>query len=725
MRHVCFLVSLIWFVACGSDPSAQGTDAGDTCDPSADFDGDCLTDATEGCSDDGHSVDTDGDGTPDYRDRDADDDGIEDQIEAGSCGSPRDTDGDGVPDYRDTDSDNDGVDDVYEDRDGNGLLGKCEKACSDNAGCDAEANETCSLPMDGEGQGVCVSTLCADGETNPRNPDTDGDGTQDNEEGTFICQPQSSNNPWGLKRIRYVDSVDTAFSKADWRIALEVGAEDKAVSITGATNKESAYLFDMSAPSVQVAGFLVTRRSIDITAVKERNLAIDEIVGTLPILSADMQVSGTNQTSLDGFETVLGTRVLVRASPISDVTSLRAAIIPALLNRSPSEVEIPEVSWKGSTSDTFVVVYQTVYRGDAETMYMGAVVRQEDYGDRSKPSALFADDMSNGTGLSVSGNGEDLECEQYIANKQAKADIIWIVDESGSTDTYRSEIIANAESFFQKALDVGLDFRMGVTDMTGGGPGGEPGIFATRDATTSTGDRWLLPTESTLFSEAINDPSGPDEADLGAEHGLTQGRDAMLRHLPRDDADPAKVRSDAQLVTIYVTDERPDEVEDANIVSDGYVSDLSAAQVQAILELIGEYLEDFVTHMATAHLIGIPVGGTTMCEDLSEPSDGYSQLVDALGGQQGPICQDLDVTIDAMIESIIGDASPITLSTIPISSSIAVSRNGVRVERSRTMGWDYRSSSNSIIFYNMPFDPENPPEIVVSYRRWAEQVGIE
>ncbi len=57
-------------------------------------------------------VDTDGDGIPDFRDKDSDNDGIPDWVERGPDGdAPRDFDGDGIPDYIDIDSDGDGVND--------------------------------------------------------------------------------------------------------------------------------------------------------------------------------------------------------------------------------------------------------------------------------------------------------------------------------------------------------------------------------------------------------------------------------------------------------------------------------------------------------------------------------------------------------------------------------------------------------------------------------------
>jgi len=79
--------------------------------PTGDADGDTISDYDEG---EATSVDTDGDGTPDYLDTDSDGDGILDSAEAGDTNPatpPRDTDGDDTPDFQDVDSDNDGVED--------------------------------------------------------------------------------------------------------------------------------------------------------------------------------------------------------------------------------------------------------------------------------------------------------------------------------------------------------------------------------------------------------------------------------------------------------------------------------------------------------------------------------------------------------------------------------------------------------------------------------------
>src|SRR5690606_611259 len=117
--------------------------------------------------------------------------------------------------------------------------------------------------------------------------------------------------------------------------------------------------------------------------------------------------------------------------------------------------------------------------------------------------------------------------------------------ESGSTNTVRDNIKADATLFFNKALAAGLDFRIAVTDMNDA----SDGIFASRQV-GGTGDRWLLPSEQMQFEADIEDPSGPDGGNGSYEYGLTQIKNTLLRHLPRNNSDPQMIREDAKLVII-------------------------------------------------------------------------------------------------------------------------------------------------------------------------------
>ncbi len=717
---------LVVFAGCGpssGNPGGVGPDASQAsnCDPSADTDNDCIPDGVEGCQDI-PPRDRDRDGNPDYTDVDSDGDGLRDGLEAGDCQNPIDTDGDGLPDYLDPDSDNDGVRDGDEDRNGDGMIGTCSQPCASNDHCGP--GENCSIPETG-GLGVCVSLACAGGETDPHNPDTDGDGKRDGQEGTFICNPRSEDNPNGLKPIKYADSSDTMYAAANWRLALEQDAFEGVPVISSPTALESAYTFDLTDPATQVAGFLASRPAVGATPVEESNNLIAALQGSSIVSNVTTRVSGTATTSLDGFPTVLSAVLELTTSTPVNAAGMRAALLPILLSRPAAQITMPPAGWTGTPDTQFVLSVQTIRRpDDLQTLYIGAVARLSQYDDRTTDTGFHVDDVSNGTGNSVSGNGEAIECEQFVADQQATADIIWVVNESGSVNDDRQRIADNASSFFNKAVAAGLDFRMGVTDMNDTGPGGVPGIFASRAA--GGGDRWLLPNEPMEFENNINDPSGPDVGDYGLENGLMQGRAAIMKHLPRNDADPTKIREEAKLVVIYVTDEKAQEVEDAGILSEGNVQPDATQQAQ-IDALVAPYINDFINNNAVAHLIAEPppFSATTCSGGGAEHAYGYYELINAVGGQIGSICQaDLGPTLDAIIDSIIGDASPITLSKYPISASIAVARDGAAVPRSRDTGWDYRANSNSIVFFNMPFDPANPSDIVISYRRWDEQVPI-
>ncbi|NVB84742.1 MAG: hypothetical protein HOV81_40605 [Kofleriaceae bacterium] len=721
---VIAIVGFAFAAACGSPsrerpgpdamPSSDGMPA---CDPAADDDGDCIPNGIEGCQA-SPPRDSDGDGSPDYLDGESDGDTLPDEDEVGAtCDDPRDTDGDGTPDFQDADSDNDGVNDNHEDRNGDGIIGTCTLQCASGSQCPPAAH--CSLPADGVGLGHCISLDCADGETDPHNGDTDGDGVDDNLEGTAICNPTSPMNPFGLKPIKYIDSTMTAYPMSNWRLAMDVAAVEGTPSITNPTMLNAAYTFDMIAPDTQVAGFLASRSASANSAVSEIGTLVLNLENAPFISTVTVRASGTNTTSLDGFETVLGTTIELTTSQQLDVTALRKIVTAAALGRPGSDITFPNAGWVGAADTKFILQVQAIRRAEQlQTLFVGGVARTTHADDPTRRTTFHLNDMSNGTGIALSGNGEEIGCEQFLISRQAKADIIWVVDESGSTSPFRTNIANNATLFFNKAVAAGLDFRMGVTDLDDV----KNGIFASRQV-GGTGDRWLLPAELMAFKDAINDPSGPDAADGGSEDGLTQMRNAMMRHMPRNNADPQMIREDAKLVFIIVTDEKPQEIKDAGILGEGNLQPSPAQQTQ-IDAFVAPYISQLNANDATVHLIGEPLPFGPACS--TEHTYGYYELVNATGGQMGDICQsDLSATLDALIEDIISGSSPLTLAKIPISASVSVSRDTVPLSRSKQTGFDYRGATNAISFYNQFFTPAMPSEITVSYRRWAAQGPIE
>lgn len=154
-----------WEIQVGLDPN------------DSDSDGDGISDKEEVGPDLSNPRDTDDDGTIDALDLDSDDDGLPD-AEEGLV----DTDGDGIPNYRDFDSDDDGVQDA-----------------DDN--CPLDQNED-QADLDGDGVGdLCDDDRDGDGisnarelewNTDPDNPDTDGDLITDGQEWGLGQAPQNT-----------------------------------------------------------------------------------------------------------------------------------------------------------------------------------------------------------------------------------------------------------------------------------------------------------------------------------------------------------------------------------------------------------------------------------------------------------------------------------------------------------------------------------------------------
>ena len=707
MRDSCSLVLVVAFAgfavaACGDDAGQLPSDAGEPLLADAAATRDAAFDADLRCR---PGSDDDGDG-------------IANGLEGCEAMPPPDTDSDGLADYLDADSDGDGVDDGYEDRNGDGLLGDCTGPCTSSADCMPGSH--CAVRADG---GVCVEWACLAGETDPRATDTDGDGVGDVAEGTRVCDPASDANPGGLKEVKVVDSSAAILDASpNWRIALELAAVEGTVTIALPDPAASAYLFDLTGAGEEVAGFLITRPALpgEASAARAAQNVIERLrPGALPgATQAVLRVSGTRTTSLDGFDTVLGTTVVLTHPP-ADAIALRRKVVESLSGRSPADLTFPAPAATFGAGNQFAVLVQTLVRPDrSQVVVMGAVARLVDLEDATRRTGFLAADLSHGTGLTVSLNGETTGCEPFLVSRTPKADFIWVLDESGSMADDRANVATNATEFFERALAAGLDFRLGVTDMDRG----RSGLFATREP-GSTGDRWLAPAELARFQADVNDPSGPD---LGSdEYGPTQAMNAVARHTPRSASDDRMVRPDAELVVLFVSDEKPQELEDADIFVDGDVP-ATPAQLSASLTELKDPIDLLQAERASVHAISVPAPYPSCSDGGGETGWGYIDMVSWFGGQLGSICQpDLSPTLQTIIDNVLGAASPVVLEWVPISASLAVALDGAPLPRSREAGWDYDARANSIVFHGVPIDPTRPRDLVVSYRRWIDQSPIE
>ena len=713
---------------------SDGFYAPQPCKPGADSDSDGINDEKEGCN---PPRDTDNDKIPDYLDLDSDDDGIPDSIEG-----TKDSDGDKRPDYQDTDSDGDGISDGDEDLNGDGLLGCCLNTCGEQRkGCAPVAANQCG-PGQKCASGLCqplVDFLCSNGETSPKKKVTFTGGKADKDLPMFICRKGKELSNQGLKPIDFRTS-----GTGNWKVALEQGTPYNEVAITGASGVEAAAAFDLRGAKQAVAGFVASLPlgAGDVSAHAAR--LISGLKSKLSGATVAQLSSGNNITSHDKYPTVVSTQLSLKMGSAMRPGAARNALLAAVMGKS-----IPKGGWAdyGPTTADFVVRFMCQLRKD-RLLVLGGVAPASMTNDPQMATGFHLDDVSNGTGLATVTDSSTRECDPFVLTKNPVADIIWVVDESGSMSDNRKDIINHASDFFARAVKTGLDFRMAVTGVA------DPFDFNPFQPKVIVGklcgkqmpppgfpnfdnggpDRFLLPTEQAIFKSCIANPPYDEGS---SEYCLAHALEAVRTHLPRKPGDQSKIRPNASLAIIIASDEISKEFKGGEypkgkkgptLATQG--CSLTPASQTAVNAYLGPWLNLFTGKdpkwkaegKAMVHLIGgLCSSQSSSCS--AEVGHGYLELVKATGGVAADICQkNLGTTLQIIIDAITGAASPAILQYTPISASLAVAVDSVKLTRSRTKGFDYVGFSNSLVFIGMSISKNS--QVVASYRRWVKQAVL-
>lgn len=324
---------------------------------------------------------------------------------------------------------------------------------------------------------------------------------------------------------------------------------------------------------------------------------------------------------------------------------------------------------------------------------------------------VLLDDLGNGTAVGRPGAAVELTCDRAPLGPVPVADIIWVVDESGSMDDNRADIVRNAESLFRRVRALGIDFRMGVTGVKNPRYGATLGKFCSRaspDRADDGGeDRFLLPAEQALFSACVFNPPYYEPYE---EYGLSNAYWALKRHLPRARGAADKIREGAQVALIFVTDEVPQEIMKGSSFegqpgtlqySGDFPTSSSCKLAPGILDPQLDPFEELLESVSlpkarvTVHLIG-GICGNRCGADVAH---GYQDLARAFGGQVGDVCQpNLETTLNEIVDTIAGAASPRPLAQVPISSTLLVQAGGVVLPRSPTRGFSYDAAANALVF---------------------------
>ncbi len=670
-------------------------DWGETDPLDTDTDGDGIPDGVEDANGNGEvdpgetdprKTDSDGDGLPDGLE-DADHDGQVDQGETDPAEA--DTDGDGLTDGQEDrngngvvdpgetdptnpDMDGDGVADGDEDRDGDGRLGECSTPCDTDEDC-AEG-EVCATRA-----GVCYSSACSKGETDPFVADTDHDGVSDAQEAsTLVCSAD---------RLKVVDFHSS--EPADFRLALETFFETISVLYNGGT--EVGLMFhDLDH---QIAGFALYRPPSAASAAGQE--AIDR--GVLNTMAGVTAATSRALATFDGYDAVIADYDLA----IQPVTppELANQIVENLTGGAQMNGLLQPA---GNSFGSYHLSTETVYRDGTRVLVLGALASTSLLDDDQR---IRLADVTNSTALAGCTDQPDIQCDTFISVGMQPVDFIWVVDNSESMADEQAAVAAAADAMASLLENTTLDWRVAVTksDPTQGG-----GLLFTpfiRDIDRFKSDIILVGTGGAPH-----------------EYSLQMGLDAIDNSLlctPEGADEPYKLRCAAQRIVIIFSDEDDESIE-LNSGGDNYAGPPDADLVN---QFIGEY------RSRDAVLFAI-VGGEPKCPTALNSSKGINAVVNGVGGGTvGSICDaNQTVNVENIIRAAFGVSSTYRLTEPPISSTIKVARvpqpgqSPQEVPRSRSDGFDYDGVSNSIIFYGDSRPMVDGLDVVASYRNFVDCV---
>jgi hypothetical protein len=277
--------------------------------------------------------------------------------------------------------------------------------------------------------------------------------------------------------------------------------------------------------------------------------------------------------------------------------------------------------------------------------------------------------------------------------RDAKVDILWVVDVSGSMADERARLAANFVRFISALVASSVDYQIGVTatDLAtyGGRLVGDPRILTPGIANAET-----------LFAANVNFP-----ASLAPEESLEAARQALIEP-NRSGANAGFARREAALAVILLTDEDDESVGTVSFYKRAFLGIKGAGNRRLVT--VSAIAGDVPGGCVAANEEGVYGAGARAAQRIKE-------VVDATGGVFGSICgDDFGPTIDRIGFSIAGLIRVFPLSEVPVIDTIAVGVDGETIPEDPVHGYSYWPDANSIAFEG-EFIPPARSEITVSY----------
>jgi hypothetical protein len=798
--------SVMGVCVAGEDFNRNGqVDAGET-NPrvaNVDTDGDGIEDGEEDTNGNGmyDANDTDGSGRyteTDPNNADTDGDGLNDGEEINTTlTDPRnpDSDCDGIPDGDEINwcttqtcdctpgPSNECVstlDPLNPDSDGDGILDGVEAGYDSFDGGNSAASA--------EWTALCGATFVADADTasttDPANPDTDGDGIVDgaedaNQNGAFdngeILNPNDAGdtNPTRLaacaepiEPMEYQQASSDTFFAADPGFSNPNTAPPSARSenITSGGNVVGQTTYDESR---KILAFAVNRTPEDATPSNQLLNFLEPRIAFNANNGLRVPLRQTF-TTWDGYPAVRATYEYDNAAGHGLDVRLRR-VIREVLGDSAADVPLT-----GAPTDTgtFRLGLEVIRRSDTALIVSGSLATLSDV-NANEAVAFGVDDVINGSAIGQVGDQLGQQCDLFQSQEDVKVDFIWVVDDSGSMGDAQDALSAAVNAMTTNLANAAMDWRIGM-------------VTTAYYFTGASADRCDFTRDSGAFTTCINDVDDMSTGDerhfeslkriLTGEYFDGANTQTDTYHwLPGTAAgameDPTKIRNDARVVVIFLTDagDQSDSADAVPLTVDvgnkPVANDLSgwtawaqggSAAVSWDPNRTDEeplILGGILCPLGITDGFGDPIGCTGESDSTASNSGNYSlpfmyDSIGNLGGVTGAISQpdgansapdaEIEATILGILDSVSGQAAPYDLTKPPVSSTIKVALEGptqgdcagnagtgpvADVPRSRLNGFAFDGATQTIAFFGNCRPSQVNTEVAVSYKYWTDLTG--
>jgi hypothetical protein len=305
-------------------------------------------------------------------------------------------------------------------------------------------------------------------------------------------------------------------------------------------------------------------------------------------------------------------------------------------------------------------------------------------------------DANNGSLLALPLRGKGLQSasqtQTYLQGAAPKADILFVVDNSGSMGEEQSLLASNAQSFFGNLSQSNIDYQIAVVTTD---------VVAAKDSGNFQGSTKIIRPSTvngaSVFANTVNGLGTNGDAN---EQGL---KAAMLALSDPLISNPQKnggfLRPDARLVVIIVSDEDDSSPGPADLYTQ-FLWSLKPGGRQDLVSLsavVGD------SPSGCSSMNGDAVAGTRYLAVQQQTAGQFQSICSYNWGQIG----------QAIGQAAAGVSDRIRLAEPAVESSISVDVNGTVASSS---DWTWDEATNSVVF-NQASIPADGDTVTVTYDR--------